>query len=117
LSRIQIYPLLWTDVGVGVHRTRSRSFSFPLLDSQPAVRSIASALLAAAVPMVVRSSRRRAAGVRFPLASARRGVHEGGGMLPFFPSKAVLILRGVPLDGFINSAFARKLFDAFSESL
>lgn len=70
-----------TGLGVGVHRTRFRSLS--LLFSQPAVLPIASALLDAAVPIVVRSSSLLAAGVSEPDASARRGVHDGGGMSPF----------------------------------
>jgi len=70
-----------TGLGVGVHRTRFKSLS--LLFSQPAVLPIASALLDAAVPRVVRSSNLLAAGVSAPDASARRGVQDGGGMSPF----------------------------------
>jgi hypothetical protein len=70
-----------TALGVGVHRTRFKSLSFLL--SQPAALPIASALLDAAVPIAVRSSSLLAAGVSDPGASARRGVHDGGGMSPF----------------------------------
>jgi len=94
-----------TGLGVGVHRTRSRSLSF--LPSQPAVLPIASALLDAAVPIVVRSSSLFAAGVSAPDASARRGVHEGGGISPF--------LRAWP--GPSKVAFARRLLAAEDESL
>ena len=72
-----------TGLGVGVHRTRFKSLSFSLSFSQPAALPIASALLEAAVPMVVRSSSLLAAGVSAPDASARRGVHDGGGISPF----------------------------------
>lgn len=67
------YPLL-TGLGLGVHRTLPKSFSFP--PSQPAIRCITSARLAAAVPIVVRSNNRFAAGVKLP--SVRRGVQLGG---------------------------------------
>jgi hypothetical protein len=70
-----------TGLGVGVHRTRFKSLS--LLFSQPAALPIASPLLDAAVPIVVRSSSLLAAGISEPDASARRGVHDGGGMSPF----------------------------------
>jgi hypothetical protein len=70
-----------TGLGVGVHRTRFKSLSLFL--SQPAALPIASALLDAAVPMVDLSSSLLAAGVSEPDASARRGVHDGGGMSPF----------------------------------
>ena len=38
-------------------------------------------------------------------------------MLPFFPNKLDLIVRGVLLDELSFSAFARKLFEALSDSL
>jgi len=102
---MQLFYLRVTPLGVGVHRTRFKSLS--LLFSQAAALPIASALLDAAVPIVVRSSSLLAAGVSAPDASARRGVHDGGGMSPFLrawlaPSKL---------------AFARKLFAAEDESL
>lgn len=106
--------------GVGVHRTRLRSFPFPFkLLSHPAERSIASALFTAAVPIVLRSSSLRAAGVRLPAASERRGVHDGGAILPFFTA---LLLPGVldmPIPGVrpSNPALVRRLFDALLESL
>ena len=75
--------------GVGVHRTRSRSLSLPLV-SHPDVRAMDSARLAAAVPMVLRSKSRRAAGVKLPGASDRRGVQDGGAIPPLLP------VRGVP---------------------
>jgi len=74
--------------GVGVHRTRSRSLSFPLV-SHPDVRVIDSARLAAAVPMVLRSKSRRAAGVKLPAASDRRGVQDGGAIFPLLPVRGV----------------------------
>jgi hypothetical protein len=100
---MQLFYLRVT-LGVGVHRTRFKSLS--LLFSQPAALPIASALLDAAVP-IVRSSSLFAAGVSAPDASARRGVHDGGGMSPF--------LRTWPAPS--RFAFARKLFEAEDESL
>lgn len=64
--------------GVGVHRTRSRSLS---VACPPELRSV-SVLPEGVVPIAVLSSNRLAAGVRLPTASERRGVHEGGPMLP-----------------------------------
>jgi hypothetical protein len=99
---------------------RFRSFSLAFVPpSHPAVRSIASALLVAAVPRALRSSNRRAAGVRLPAASERRGVHEGGAILPFVPLMGVLaVIPGVrprcPRPS--SPALARKLFDALLES-
>jgi len=90
---------------VGVHRTRFRSLF--LFFSQPAALSMVSALLDAAVPIVVRLSSLLAAGVSAPDASARRGVHDGGGMSPF--------LRAWP--GPSKLAFTRRLFEAEDESL
>ena len=113
-------------LGAGVHRMRFKSFSFTAEPpSHPAVRSITSALLIAAVPKVLRSSNRRAAGVRLPAASERRGVHEGGGIPPF------ALVPLIPLPGVLgmmpgvrpscpspsSPALARKLFDALLESL
>lgn len=100
-----IFYLRVTGLGVGVHRTRFKSLS--LIFSQAAALPIASALLEAAVPIVVRSSSLLAAGVNAPDASERRGVHDGGAMSPFLrtwltPSKL---------------AFALKLFAAEDESL
>lgn len=106
---------------MGVHRTLFKSCSLTLdpLRSHPETLSIASARLEAAVPMVVRSSSLRAAGVSVP--SALRGVHEGGGMEPFLadPAMLLLTLEGVRNPGRppSNSALARKLFDAELESL
>lgn len=96
-----------TGLGLGVHRTRFRSLSLSLSFSQPAALPIASALLDAAVPIVDRSSSLLPAGVNAPDASARRGVHDGGGISPF--------LRAWPAPS--RLAFARKLFEAEDESL
>jgi hypothetical protein len=105
---------------------RFRSFSFVFVPpSHLAVRSIASALFIAAVPSVLRSSNRRAAGVRLPAASERRGVHEGGGILPFplvplIPPPGVLaMIPGVrpSCPSPSSPALARKLFEALWESL
>jgi hypothetical protein len=111
-------------LGAGVHRMRFRSFTF-VSPSHPAVRSIASALLIAAVPRVLRSNNRRAAGVRLPAASERRGVHEGGGipsflLVPLVPPPGVLaMIPGVrpSCPSPSSPALARKLFDALLESL
>lgn len=81
------------------------------------MRSIASALRLAAVPKVVLSSSRRAAGVKLPAASDRFGVIVGGAMVPFFPSAGILTERAVRMDGLNISALARKLFDAELASL
>lgn len=112
-------------LSAGVHRTRFKSFSLGFAPpSHLAVRSIASALLMAAVPRVLRSSNRRAAGVKLPGASERRGVHEGGGILPFprvpfVPPPGVAMIPGVrpSCPSPSNPALARKLFDALLESL
>lgn len=85
-SRFIYRTLLVTGLGVGVHLTLSSSFSFSCrLSSQPAERVIASARLVAAVPKVVLSSSRLAAGVSEPgvAATFRWGVHDGGGITPF----------------------------------
>jgi len=85
-----------TEEGVGVHLTRLRSRSFPVgFWVHPAVRSMASALRIAAVPKVVLSKSRRAAGVKLPAASDRLGVIVGGAMLPFVPVAWVLTERAV----------------------
>lgn len=85
------------------------------LPSQAAILPIASALRAAAVPIVDLSSNLFAAGVSPPIASALRGVHEGGGIELFL----ALPLAGVrEIPGRPNSpALARKLLAAFVESL
>jgi hypothetical protein len=75
-----------------------------------------SALLLAAVPIVVLCKSRRAAGVKFPEASARRGVDDGGAMLPFLPNKETFAVFK-RLDEPSMSALTRKLFDALSASL
>lgn len=114
---IETFHLRCTGVGVGVHRTLSTPLSLPFAPrSQPALCSMASARRLAAAPMVVLCSNRRAAGVRLPAASARRGVMVGGAMDPFAPRNGVLPLRG-PLIGPNISALVRRLFDALSESL
>lgn len=110
-----------TGLGVGVHRTLFRSFSFALGPTHPDARPITSALLDAAVPIAVRSSSLLAAGVRPPTASAFLGVQDGGGIDPLFPvpdpdprsEPGVLTIPGT----FNNSAFALRLFAAFAESL
>ena len=89
-----------TELGVGVQRTRLRSFC--LVPSHPDMRPIASARRVAAVPIVVRSSNRFAAGVSDPDASARRGVIDGGPMSP---------LRRLPLPA-RRPALVRKDFAA-----
>lgn len=103
--------------GVGVHRIRFRSFSLELpLPLQPDIFPTASALRAAAVPSVVLSNNRFAAGVRLPGASALRGVQLGGAIEPLAGVRdGVRPSRGVePLS---RPAFARRLFAAFAESL
>ena len=110
------YPRLVTGLGVGVHRTRFRSFSFAVVPSHPALRPITSARLAAAVPSVERSSSLFAAGVSAPAASARLGVHEGGPMSPFFPPPGAASdarARAEPM----RFALVRSDRDAAEESL
>jgi len=65
--------------------------------------------------MVDRSSNLFAAGVRPPIASALRGVHEGGGIDPFLalPPAGVRAIPGTPS----SPALVRRLFAAFVESL
>ena len=73
-------------------------------------RTLPSNFLDEAVPIVVLSNSRLAAGVRLPtIVSGRLGVHEGGPMLPLF---GVLPGRGVSI-----SAFTRKLLAALFDSL
>ena len=111
------YLFLATGAGLGVHRTLFKSCSFAFEPSHPACRPIASARLAAAVLIVVRSSSRLAAGVRPP--SALLGVQDGGGIAPLFddPLARDRTLDGVRKPGVPNiSAFARKLFTALFES-
>jgi len=99
------YPTLLLDVGVGVHRTRSRSLSRP----DPAV----SVLFGNAALDVLRSNSLLAAGVRLPAASARLGVHEGGPIFPFdFPPRKT---PGVCSP--VISAFALRFFEAEFASL
>ena len=107
---------------MGVHLILFRSDSFPplrlLVPSHPAIFSIASARLEAAVPMAVRSNSLRAAGVSAPAASALRGVNEGGGIDPFLVVVRPRVLLGVCIPGMPSSpAFARRLFAALFESL
>lgn len=109
------HHLLVTGLGVGVHRMRFRSVSFFALPSHPAILPIASALLAAAVPMVDLSSSLLAAGVNAPWAPDLRGVHEGGGMA-LFRELELADAREIP--GTLRSpALARKLFAAFVDNL
>jgi hypothetical protein len=106
---------LVTGLGVGVHLTLSISLLLAFaLPSQPFIRAIASALRAAAVPIVVRSSSRFAAGVNDPGASARRGVQLGGAMDPFNDVTLVFPNTEFPPS---SSAFAFKLLAALLESL
>lgn len=100
--------------GVGVHRTLFKSFSFA--EDAPCqfdVFSIASDLLAA----IVLFSNLFAAGVRFPATSALLGVHVGG---PIFPRvRSDEDVREIPdvLPPPNRIAFARRLLEAFAESL
>jgi len=112
------FHLRVTGDGVGVHRTLSTPLSLPLAPkSQPALCSMASARRLAAVPRVVRCNNRRAAGVKFPAASARRGVMFGGAIVPFLPESGVFANRGPRVAGPNISLLARRLRDALSESL
>ena len=99
--------------GVGVHRIWFKSFSFA--DEPPCqfdVLSIASDLLEA----IVLFNSTFAAGVRFPTASALFGVHVGGPIFPRVRSKDVRDIPGV-LPPPNRIALARRLFEAFAESL
>jgi hypothetical protein len=116
MSSDRLSPLMIVDVGVGVHRTRLRSFSFPF---DFATRVMISARLADAVPEVVRSNSRLAAGVRFPAASTLRGVQVGGPMSPLCLALAgVRAVAGVrPIEPIPNNpAFARRLLEALLAS-
>lgn len=99
--------------GVGVHRILFISLSFGCDVAQPDALSIASARLDARAPIVVLSNNRLAAGVRFPAASDRLGVHDGGGIDPFRPG--IGVRPGVRTPNSV--AFARKLLEALLESL
>jgi hypothetical protein len=105
-------------VGVGVHRTRLRSLSPVRPVPQPDIRPIASALLAAAVPMVVLSSNLFAAGVRLPGASALRGVQLGGPIEPDFEGAPRVGVRpNIGVEPPRRPAFARRFFEAVADSL
>jgi len=107
-----MYIVAFYRPGVGVHRILLKSFSFAEPPCQFDAFSIASDLLEA----IVLFSNLFAAGVRFPIASALFGVHVGGPISPRVRSNDV---REVP--GFLpppnRIAFARRLFEAFAESL
>jgi hypothetical protein len=89
-------------------RFRSCSCVLPVL--QAPNRSIALARRDAAVPPSVRSNRRLVAGVRFPAASTRLGVDDGGPM-ELFRGVAPGVLPA------ISPALIRKLLDALFASL
>ena len=100
--------------GVGVHRILLKSFSFP--DEPPCrfdVFSIASDLLEA----IVLFNNLFAAGLRFPTASTLFGVHVGGPIFPRVRSTDVREIPGVLPPPPNRIAFARRLFEAFAESL
>lgn len=70
------------------------------------------------MPSVERSSNLRAAGVKAP--SARRGVHDGGGIEPFLAEFPRLVLTddGVRIPGRPrSSALARRFFEAVFDNL
>ena len=100
--------------GVGVHRTWLRSFSLP--PPQPDILPIASARRDAAVPSVVLSSNRFAAGVRLPGASALRGVQLGGAIEPLAGAR-VGVRPSIGVELLNRPALARRLFAALTESL
>jgi hypothetical protein len=79
---------------------------------------MASALRAAAVPIVVLSNSLFAAGVKLPGISALRGVQDGGAI---DPSPFLLVPAGVLEMLFgpspSNPAFVRRLFDALFDNL
>jgi hypothetical protein len=105
-------------VGVGVHRTRLRSLSALCPVPQPDIRPIASALLVAAVPIVVLSNNLFPAGVKLPGASALRGVQLGGPIEPNFEEPPRAGVR--PMSGVVppsRTAFARRLFEACADNL
>lgn len=105
-----------TGLGVGVHRTLFNSCSRAFEPSQPACRPITSARLAAAVPNVVLSNSRLAAGVKLP--SALLGVHVGGAIPLFFePPASDLTVDGVRGPRTLSiSAFALRLFAALLDN-
>lgn len=105
---IIVFYLGYKVPGVGVHLTLLRSLSLLVY---PLILSIASARRAAAVPMVVLSNSRFAAGVRLP--GALRGVQDGGAiaLLPCdFPRRP--ILRFSPN----KSALMRRLLEALLDN-
>lgn len=107
-----VYIIVFYLPGVGVHRILLKSFSF--VDELPCqfdVFSIASDLLEA----IVLFNSTFAAGVRFPTASALVGVHVGGPIFPRVRSEDVRETPGVLPPSRI--ALARRLFEAFAESL
>lgn len=111
---IMHYTVLPYLPGVGVHRTLFKSFSFP--DEPPCqfvVFSIASDLLEA----IVLFNNLFAAGVRFPATSALFGVHVGGPIFPRVRSDDDVRERPGVLPPPNKIAFARRLFEAFAESL
>jgi hypothetical protein len=79
---------------------------------------MASALLEAIAPIVVRTSSRRAAGVKFPAASERFGVQLGGAIDPFFDALVGVreMMPGVRPPSPNSPALTRKLFDALFDS-
>lgn len=78
--------------------------------------AIASARLVPATPMVVRLSKRFAAGVSAPAASAFRGVQLGGGIEPLALPRT---LDGVPilLPPLMSAALSRMLLEALFDNL
>jgi hypothetical protein len=100
--------------GVGVHRILFKSFSFP--EEPPCqfdVFSIASDLLEA----IVLFNNLFAAGVRFPTVSVLFGVHVGGPIFPRVRSNDDVRESPDGLPPPNSIAFARRLFEAFAESL
>jgi len=109
-----VYIIVFYLPGVGVHRILLKSFSFA--DESPCrfdVFSIASDLLEA----IVLFNNLFAAGVRFPAASVLFGVHVGGPIFPRVRSTDVREIPGVLPPPPNRIAFARRLFEAFAESL
>lgn len=83
---------------------------------------MASALLAAAVPIVLLFKSLLAAGVKLPTASDLLGVHDGGAILPGFGPPTESGVREIPdvrPDGPSpsNPALARRLLEALCDSL
>ena len=113
INNISCIELVLYRPGVGVHRILLKSFSFA--DEPPCqfdAFSIASDLLEA----IVLFNNLFAAGVRFPATSALFGVHVGGPIFPRVRSDGVRERPGV-LPPPNRIAFARRLFEAFAESL